>query len=124
MLATDGAFAESESGSEGADVRWLPAPAATEHDLAQSCGLSSAASAAWTRTPTTPTTRVPVACSFRLRARNASQPRQRHCGHSRSPRNGDRLGRKIVELNSQRLEKKITLEDLLQNLDLDAPKAK
>ncbi len=39
-------------------------------------------------------------------------------------KDGDRLGRKIVELNSQRLEKKITLEDLLQNLDLEAPKAK
>ena len=39
-------------------------------------------------------------------------------------KDGDRLGRKIVELNSQRLEKKITLEDLLQNLELEAPKAK
>ncbi len=35
---------------------------------------------------------------------------------------GDRIGRKVVELQSQRLEKKISLEDLLQNLDLEAPK--
>jgi hypothetical protein len=35
---------------------------------------------------------------------------------------GDRIGRKVVELNSQRLEKKIALEDLLQNLDFEAPK--
>ena len=37
---------------------------------------------------------------------------------------GDALGRKIVELQSQRLEKKIELEDLLQDLDLRAPEAK
>ncbi|MCA9654371.1 MAG: DUF4139 domain-containing protein [Myxococcales bacterium] len=37
---------------------------------------------------------------------------------------GDRLGRKVVELQSQRLEKKIALEDLLQNLDLSTPRAK
>lgn len=37
---------------------------------------------------------------------------------------GDRIGRKIVELQSQRLEKKIALEDLLQNLDLTTPRAK
>ncbi len=36
----------------------------------------------------------------------------------------DAIGRKIVELQSQRLEKKIELEDLLQNLDLRAPEAK
>ncbi|HET6585387.1 MAG TPA: hypothetical protein VFG69_18140, partial [Nannocystaceae bacterium] len=35
---------------------------------------------------------------------------------------GDRLGRKVVELNSQRLEKKIALEDLLQDLEIEAPK--
>ncbi len=34
---------------------------------------------------------------------------------------GDKVGREIVELQSQRLEKKIELEDLLQNLDLRAP---
>jgi hypothetical protein len=34
---------------------------------------------------------------------------------------GDRIGRKLVELQSQRLEKKIELEDRLQNLDLRAP---
>ncbi len=34
---------------------------------------------------------------------------------------GDALGRKVVELQSERLEKKIELEDLLQNLDLRAP---
>ncbi|MEX1362021.1 MAG: DUF4139 domain-containing protein [Nannocystaceae bacterium] len=37
---------------------------------------------------------------------------------------GDRLGRKVVELQSQRLEKKIALEDLLQDLDLTTPRAK
>ncbi|MBX7079020.1 MAG: DUF4139 domain-containing protein [Nannocystaceae bacterium] len=37
---------------------------------------------------------------------------------------GDRIGRKVVELNSQRLEKKISLEDLLQNLEFEAPKSK
>lgn len=36
-------------------------------------------------------------------------------------RDGDKLGRKVVELQSQRLEKKISLEDLLENLDLSAP---
>jgi hypothetical protein len=30
----------------------------------------------------------------------------------------DRIGREIVELQSKRLEKKIELEDLLQDLDL------
>ena len=34
---------------------------------------------------------------------------------------GDRIGRRLVELQSQRLEKKIELEDRLQNLDLRAP---
>lgn len=34
---------------------------------------------------------------------------------------GDALGRKIVELQSSRLEKKIELEDMLQNLDIRAP---
>lgn len=33
----------------------------------------------------------------------------------------DAIGRKLVELQSRRLEKKIELEDLLQNLELDAP---
>jgi hypothetical protein len=33
----------------------------------------------------------------------------------------DKIGRRIVELNSNRLEKKIALEDLLQDLDLRAP---
>jgi hypothetical protein len=33
----------------------------------------------------------------------------------------DALGRKIVELESKRLEKKIELEDLLQDIDLRAP---
>jgi len=37
---------------------------------------------------------------------------------------GDKIGRQIVELQSQRLEQKIELEDLLQDLDLKAPKAK
>jgi hypothetical protein len=39
-------------------------------------------------------------------------------------RDGDRIGRKVVELQSQRLEKKISLEDLLENLDLSAPPSK
>jgi len=39
-------------------------------------------------------------------------------------KDGDAIGRKIVELQSQRLEKKIELEDLLQDLDLRAPAAK
>ena len=38
-----------------------------------------------------------------------------------SPSDGDAIGRKVVELQSQRLEKKIQLEDLLQDLDLQAP---
>ena len=38
-------------------------------------------------------------------------------------RDGDKLGRTLVELQSKRLEKKIELEDLLQNLDLSAPEA-
>ncbi|MEM7155527.1 MAG: DUF4139 domain-containing protein [Myxococcota bacterium] len=37
---------------------------------------------------------------------------------------GDRIGRKIVELQSQRLEKKIALEDLLQDLEVAAPRPK
>ncbi|HWB74479.1 MAG TPA: hypothetical protein VG755_05980, partial [Nannocystaceae bacterium] len=37
-------------------------------------------------------------------------------------KDGDKIGRKVVELNSTRLEKKIALEDLLQNLDFEAPK--
>lgn len=37
---------------------------------------------------------------------------------------GDAIGRKIVELQSQRLEKKITLEDLLQDLDVSTPRSK
>ena len=37
-------------------------------------------------------------------------------------KDGDRIGRKIVELQSQRLEKKIALEDLLQGLAFEAPK--
>lgn len=36
-------------------------------------------------------------------------------------RDGDKLGRQIVELQSKRLEKKIELEDLLQSIDLTAP---
>jgi len=39
-------------------------------------------------------------------------------------REGDRIGRKVVELQSQRLEKKIALEDLLDDLDLSAPPSK
>ncbi|MBW2525011.1 MAG: DUF4139 domain-containing protein [Deltaproteobacteria bacterium] len=35
----------------------------------------------------------------------------------------DRLGREIVELQSQRLEKKIALEDMLENLEYNAPRA-
>ena len=34
----------------------------------------------------------------------------------------DRLGREIVELQSSRLEKKITLEDMLENLEYNAPR--
>lgn len=36
-------------------------------------------------------------------------------------KDGDRLGRDIVDLQSKRMEKKIELEDLLQNLDFTAP---
>ena len=36
-------------------------------------------------------------------------------------RDGDKIGRTLVELQSKRLEKKIELEDLLQNLDLRVP---
>ncbi len=36
-------------------------------------------------------------------------------------KDGDRLSREIVELQSKRMEKKIELEDLLQNLDFTAP---
>jgi hypothetical protein len=39
-------------------------------------------------------------------------------------RDGDRIGRKVVELQSQRLEKKIALEDLLDGLELSAPPSK
>jgi len=39
-------------------------------------------------------------------------------------RDGDKIGRKVVELQSQRLEKKIALEDLLDDLDLSAPPSK
>jgi hypothetical protein len=39
-------------------------------------------------------------------------------------RDGDKLGRRVVELQSQRLEKKIALEDLLDDLDLSAPPSK
>jgi hypothetical protein len=39
-------------------------------------------------------------------------------------RQGDRIGREIVELQSQRLENKIELEDLLQDLDLRTPAEK
>jgi len=37
-------------------------------------------------------------------------------------KDGDRIGRKVVELQSQRLEKKIALEDLLQTLEFEAPR--
>lgn len=36
-------------------------------------------------------------------------------------RDGDKIGRTLVELQSKRLEKKIELEDMLQNLDLTVP---
>jgi hypothetical protein len=36
-------------------------------------------------------------------------------------RDGDKMGRRIVELNSKRLEKKIELEDMLQDFDFRAP---
>ncbi len=36
-------------------------------------------------------------------------------------KDGDKVGRDIVELQSKRMEKKIELEDLLQNLDFTAP---
>lgn len=39
-------------------------------------------------------------------------------------RDGDKLGRSIVELQSKRLEKKIELEDLLQTIDLSLPAPK
>jgi Domain of unknown function (DUF4139) len=39
-------------------------------------------------------------------------------------RDGDKIGRRVVELQSQRLEKKIALEDLLDGLDLTAPPSK
>ena len=39
-------------------------------------------------------------------------------------REGDKMGRKIVELNSKRLEKKIELEDMLQDFDYRAPPRK
>jgi chromosome segregation ATPase len=39
-------------------------------------------------------------------------------------RDGDKIGRKVVELQSLRLEKKIALEDLLDGLDLSAPPSK
>jgi hypothetical protein len=35
----------------------------------------------------------------------------------------DKIGREVVELSSERLERKIDLEDLLENLDLSAPSA-
>ena len=38
-------------------------------------------------------------------------------------READRMGREIVQLQSERLEKKIRLEDLVQDLDLRPPKA-
>lgn len=37
-------------------------------------------------------------------------------------KDGDKIGRKVVELQSQRLEKKIALEDLLQVLEFEAPR--
>jgi len=36
-------------------------------------------------------------------------------------KDGDRMGREIVTLESERMEKKVALEDLIQNLDLTAP---
>jgi hypothetical protein len=36
-------------------------------------------------------------------------------------REGDRIGRKVVELQSKRLERKIELEDMLQDFDFTAP---
>ena len=39
-------------------------------------------------------------------------------------REGDKMGRRVVELQSQRLEKKIALEDQLDGLDLSAPPSK
>ena len=38
-------------------------------------------------------------------------------------KDGDKLGRDVVELQTKRLELKVELEDLLQNLDLSAPPA-
>jgi hypothetical protein len=37
-------------------------------------------------------------------------------------KDGDKIGRRVVELQSQRLEKKIALEDLLQSLEFEAPR--
>ena len=37
-------------------------------------------------------------------------------------KDGDKLGREIVELSTKRTEKKIALEDAMQNLDLNPPK--
>lgn len=39
-------------------------------------------------------------------------------------RDGDRLGREMAELESRRLEKRIEMEDLLQNLEISAPRTK
>ena len=36
-------------------------------------------------------------------------------------KDGDKLGRDVVELQTKRLELKVELEDLLQNLNLSAP---
>ena len=36
-------------------------------------------------------------------------------------KDADRIGREIVTLQSERMEKKVALEDLIQNLDLSAP---
>jgi predicted nucleic acid-binding Zn-ribbon protein len=37
-------------------------------------------------------------------------------------KDGDKLGRDLVELQTKRTEKKVALEDLMQNLDLTPPK--
>jgi chromosome segregation ATPase len=37
-------------------------------------------------------------------------------------KDGDKLGRELVELQTKRTEKKVALEDLMQNLDLAPPK--
>jgi hypothetical protein len=39
-------------------------------------------------------------------------------------KDGDRVGREMAELEAKRLEKRIEMEDALQNLDIRAPKAK